>query len=120
MRSRPGKSIKYTRPRNSLRNDLKKNTSKGLTSMKSKLLVLFVPALLLGLAACAPAASVPPAATMVFMTPDRSHLTPASGSVTVLSPPGAKGIFLRNLPNHEAAVAGEVQPGDTGRILGFH
>lgn len=88
--------------------------------MKKQLLV-FLSFILISvwLAGCAPAATAGPTPALAFVTPDRSKSTPTFGSVTVLSPPGAHGIFLRNLPDHKAAVSGEVQPGDTGKILGF-
>jgi uncharacterized protein YgiM (DUF1202 family) len=90
--------------------------------MIRKLFTLFVPVMsLLVLVACAASAPTAPEATanVVFATPDRSFSTPTIGMVTVLQLKGAKGVFLRSRPEHASAAAGEVQPGDSGKVLGI-
>jgi len=93
------------------------------------LLVAVVPALLI-LAACgasssgggaSPAAGdSQPTGTVTFVAPDQGPSTPAVGTVTVLKlVQGAKGVFLRSRPDHAAGIAAEVQPGDTGTLLGI-
>jgi len=59
-----------------------------------------------------------PTATIVFATPDQSLSIPTIGSVTILQLQGAKGVFLRSRPEHTSVIAGEVQPGDSGKVLG--
>lgn len=76
------------------------------------------------LAGCATSAltatSEAPTAVTTFTAPDQSLATPVFGTVTVLpvSVAGAKGIFLRSQPQPKAPVAGEVKPGDSGKVLG--
>jgi len=86
---------------------------------------LFIPLLVISffLADCAPAAqaaTAEPAATTVttFATPDQSFATPIVGVVTVMQIQKAKGVFLRSRPDSKAPVAGEVKPGDSGKVLG--
>jgi uncharacterized protein YgiM (DUF1202 family) len=93
-------------------------------SMVRKLFILSAPVMLfLLLVACgAPAATVsaPEAtASVIFATPNQSFSTPTIGSVTVLQLNGVKGIFLRSRPEHGSALAGEVQPGDSGQVQGI-
>ncbi len=90
--------------------------------MLRKPIVLFSITLLLWLSSCAVSqdtAADGPTATIVFATPDQSLSTPTAGSVTILQLQGAKGVFLRSRPEHTAAIAGEVQPGDSGKVLGI-
>jgi len=90
---------------------------------KSFLLCMFLP-LCLWLAGCSPAPASTPStlgaanATGVFATPDQRLSTPTVGFVTVLEVQSVRGVLLRSLPNPDSAAAGDVVPGDTGRILG--
>jgi uncharacterized protein YgiM (DUF1202 family) len=81
--------------------------------------VLFL--LLTGCAASSSATPTPEAPTAVttFTAPDQSLATQVFGTATVLMIPGAKGIFLRSQPKPKAPVAGEVKPGDSGKVLGI-
>ena len=91
------------------------------------LLIVVVP-ILLNLSSCATAqgsatsqaGQSQPAGTITYVAPNQDLSTPVVGSVTVLAlVQGARGVFLRSLPDHTSAIAGEVQPGDTGTLLGI-
>ena len=96
---------------------------------KSSILLVAVLPVLLILAACGTSpqgdtssstGASQPVGTAPFVAPDQSASTPAVGSVTVLElVQGSKGVFLRSRPDHAAGIAAEVQPGDTGTLLGI-
>jgi uncharacterized protein YgiM (DUF1202 family) len=93
-----------------------------MTPIIRKPFILFIVLILFALlVACATPTVVAPEATAAntFVTADQSFSTPTIGSVTVLQFDGAKGVFLRSHPNLASALAGEVQPGDSGTVLGI-
>jgi hypothetical protein len=94
--------------------------------MMRKLLILFN-SIILFLAACAAPAgdtATPQApaseasATTAFATPDQSLAIPTIGAVTILATQGDKTVFLYSLPTIRSIAAAQVEPGDSGQILG--
>ena len=58
-------------------------------------------------------------AKIVYATPDVSMAIPASGSATAAKLQGVTGVLLRSRPDIKADLAGQVLPGDSGKILGL-
>ena len=90
--------------------------------MISKMLFpLVLAGLFFWLAGCTPGAPATPGsatATFAYAAPNQSVATPTVGFVTVLQVQTARGVLLRSLPNPDSDVAGDVLPGDSGKILG--
>jgi uncharacterized protein YgiM (DUF1202 family) len=57
-------------------------------------------------------------AKIVYATPDGSAATPEAGFATVTKLQGVTALLLRSQPDIKSDLAGQVLPGDTGKILG--
>lgn len=76
--------------------------------------------LALALTACsggAETATVAPTA-IAYVAADTSLATPVVGSATVPKVEGIKGVHLYSQPDAKAPLAGEVSPGEAGKVLG--
>jgi hypothetical protein len=93
--------------------------------MKRKTLLVstIIGAGLLLISACAPSAgsggATPTATFPPRGTPDARMATPQSGSAQLPRSQGPNPLLLHSLPDEGSSIAGEIFPGDSGKILGM-
>ena len=83
-----------------------------------KKILVIVAVLIFSLAACAPAADV--SDTKAVTAPDASLATPVAGFATVRSLQGMEALLLHSQPVSESPLAGQVAPGENGKLLGVN
>lgn len=86
-----------------------------------KIFVIFALLMFL-LAACASEPAVPatePPSDIVFATPDASLASSTVGFATVRRIDGMQALLLRSKPDNKSRLAGRVNPGEQGKLLGL-